>query len=68
MTEAFDVAGNEFSDARLEEVLYDSHGLEVETMGVNVIDCVRAFAGAAFQSDDITCLVLRRDHAGEGGG
>ncbi len=59
VTEAFDLAGNEFSDARLEEVLYDSHGLEVETMAVKVIDRVREFAGAAPQSDDITCLVIR---------
>jgi serine phosphatase RsbU (regulator of sigma subunit)/anti-sigma regulatory factor (Ser/Thr protein kinase) len=59
VTEAFDVAGGEFSDARLEEALHDSHGLEVEALGVNVIDRVRAFAGAAPQSDDITCLVIR---------
>ncbi len=63
VTEAFDVAGNEFSDARLEEVLYDSHGLEVETVAVNVMDHVRKFAGAAPQSDDITCLVIRYQSA-----
>ncbi len=59
ITEAFDMGGNEFSDSRLEEVLYHSRALSVETLGVKVIDHVHEFAGEAPQSDDITCLVMR---------
>ena len=53
------MGGNEFSDSRLEEVLYHSRALSVETLGVKVIDHVHEFAGEAPQSDDITCLVMR---------
>ena len=59
ITEAFDMGGNEFTDSRLEEALYHSRGLAVETLGVHVIDHVHEFAGEAPQSDDITCLVMR---------
>ena len=45
--------------APLEEVLYHSRALSVETLGVKVIDHVHEFAGEAPQSDDITCLVMR---------
>ena len=69
ITEAFDMGGNEFSDSRLEEALYHSRALSVETLGVHVIDHVHEFAGEAPQSDDITCLVMRyqpSEEAGEG--
>ena len=67
ITEAFDMEGNQFSDSRLEEALYQSRTLSVETLGVHVIDDVHEFAGEAPQSDDITCLVMRYQPSGEPG-
>ncbi len=60
ITEAFDESGKEFSEAALEEILREDADLSPEALGEKVIDRVHDFAGAAPQSDDITCLVLRR--------
>jgi phosphoserine phosphatase RsbU/P len=59
ITEAFDPAGNIFSDLRLKEVLYESRDLSVEALGRSVIGNVESFANGAPQSDDITCVVAR---------
>jgi serine phosphatase RsbU (regulator of sigma subunit) len=59
ITEAFDPAGNTFSELRLMEVLYESRGLSVEALGHRVIGDVEIFADGAPQSDDITCVVAR---------
>ena len=59
ITEAFDAAGTEFTETRLERALYDAHGVSVELVGSGVIDRVQRFAGDAPQSDDITCMVIR---------
>ena len=59
ITEAFDESGNEFSDAALEEVLRETPGLAPDALGEKTIGRVQDFAGAAPQSDDITCLVIR---------
>ena len=68
ITEAFDDSGNEFSEAALEEILSETPGLAPDALGEKVIGRVQEFASAAPQSDDITCLVLRRGRAGQGGG
>ena len=59
ITEAFDPAGNIYSDLRLKEVLYESRDLSVEALGRSVIGNVESFANGAPQSDDITCVVAR---------
>ena len=51
----------EFTEARLETVLADGHGLPVDVVLTNVTSAVVEFVGEAEQSDDITCIVLRYD-------
>jgi len=65
ITEAFDPAGNAFSELRLREVLYRAQGLSVEALGREVMGDVEAFARGAPQSDDITCVVIRYQRAAE---
>jgi serine phosphatase RsbU (regulator of sigma subunit) len=59
ITEAFDPAGNLFSDLRLKSLLFDARSLSVEALGRRVISDIEAFADGAPQSDDITCVVAR---------
>ncbi len=59
VTEAMDSEGNEFSELRLMEVLYESQGLSVEALSRRVIDHVSEFADSSEQFDDITCVALR---------
>jgi anti-sigma regulatory factor (Ser/Thr protein kinase) len=61
VTEAFDLAGNPFTELRLREVLYRAHSLSVEALGRRVIGDLDAFTDGAPQSDDITCVVIRYD-------
>ena len=63
ITEAMNVEHEEFTEARLEEVLADARGLPVESVMENVTSAVVKFVGEAEQSDDITCIVLRYDGA-----
>jgi sigma-B regulation protein RsbU (phosphoserine phosphatase) len=63
ITEAMNVEQEEFTEARLEEVLADARGLPVESVMENVTSAVVKFVGEAEQSDDITCIVLRYDGA-----
>ncbi|MGV6872375.1 PP2C family protein-serine/threonine phosphatase [Pseudochelatococcus sp. B33] len=59
ISEAMDPDGREFSEARLREALGSAHNEAVEIVIENVTRAVGRFVGAAEQSDDITCLVLR---------
>jgi len=59
VTEAMTVAGDMFGEKRLEDVLNQSKDLPVEALLTTVTDAIRDFVGAAPQSDDITCLVVR---------
>ena len=61
ITEAMNTEEEEFTEARLEGVLADGHGLPVDTVLTNVTSAVVDFVGEAEQSDDITCIVLRYD-------
>ena len=61
ITEAMNVDHEEFTEARLEAVLADGHGLPVDIVLTNVTSAVIEFVGGAEQSDDITCIVLRYD-------
>ena len=58
VTEATDVAKEEFSMARLHEVFAGGSPRDAREINDRVFDAVRRFAGGAQQSDDITCLVL----------
>jgi serine phosphatase RsbU (regulator of sigma subunit) len=59
VTEACDIAALEFGEARLCAALALAEGGAAATVEA-VIAAARAFAGAAAQSDDITCLALAR--------
>ena len=66
ITEAMNVEQEEFTEARLETVLAEGYDLPVDTVLTNVTSAVVNFVGAAEQSDDITCIVLRYDGKQDG--
>lgn len=66
VTEAFDSDGNEFGDRRLIEVLAAGGGLDPSSLLAKVTDAVGRFAASEAQSDDITCMAIRRDPVGGG--
>ncbi|MEJ0016155.1 MAG: PP2C family protein-serine/threonine phosphatase [Acetobacteraceae bacterium] len=59
VSEAMNLRSEKFGEVRLEAVLTQAAALPVDAMLEAVTDAVRDFAGAAPQSDDITCLVVR---------
>jgi phosphoserine phosphatase RsbU/P len=59
VTEAHDVNGDEFGEARLVEVLRASHGLPAGEVLSQVVAAVQAFARGAEQYDDVTAMVVR---------
>ncbi|MCX5515848.1 hypothetical protein C3941_05585 [Kaistia algarum] len=59
ISEAMDEGGQEFTEGRLKEALRGSGTDSVEVVLASVTDAVAQFVGAAAQSDDITCLVIR---------
>ena len=67
ITEAMNVDQEEFTEARLEEVLAEARDLPVDSVLENVTRAVVKFVGGAEQSDDITCVVLRYDGATDEG-
>ena len=67
ITEAMNVDDEEFTEARLEEVLAEGRDLPVDSILENVTSAVVNFAAGAEQSDDITCIVLRYDGTADHG-
>ncbi len=59
ISEAMDIGGDMFEEARLETVLSTGNQISVDAVIENVTLAVADFVGEAAQSDDITCLVLR---------
>jgi serine phosphatase RsbU (regulator of sigma subunit) len=59
MVDAFNHAGEEFSDARLVAGIKMLQGHSAEQSKQYLMQQVDAFVGATRQFDDITCLVLR---------
>jgi sigma-B regulation protein RsbU (phosphoserine phosphatase) len=59
VSEAMNLVEEPFGEKRLEAVLMQSAHLSVDEMLSAVTAAVAEFAGAAPQSDDITCLVVR---------
>ena len=60
VTEAMNAENEEFGEARLQEVFAQSPPTDPQAAARAVFEAVHAFAGGVKQSDDITCLVLRR--------
>lgn len=59
VTEAMNAERKMFTDDRLEEYLYGLGDRPTDEVVRGLVDAVRAFAGGAPQSDDITALVAR---------
>ena len=60
VTEAMNNEGEQFGVERLREVFRDSAPANSDEAAEMIFDAVNSFAGGAAQSDDITCLTLRR--------
>jgi phosphoserine phosphatase RsbU/P len=60
VTEAFDLAGGEFTTERLEALLADTAATAPEALVRRIVAEVRRFMAGAPQADDITCLVVTR--------
>ena len=60
VTEAMNNEGEQFGVERLREVFRDSAPGDSDEAAEMIFDAVNEFAGGAAQSDDITCLTLRR--------
>ncbi|MFZ2492308.1 MAG: SpoIIE family protein phosphatase [Thermoanaerobaculia bacterium] len=60
ITEAENVAGDEFDNERLETLLAGAAHVTAETLRDRIANAVDAFVGAAPQKDDQTLVVLRR--------
>ena len=60
VTEAMNKDGREYGLDRLLEVVIAASGSGAEQVTASIFESVREFAGAAPQSDDITCLTLCR--------
>lgn len=58
VTEAFNVAGEEFGEGRLMDIVIASHDRRAGEILENIFSGVRAFIGGADQSDDITVVVI----------
>lgn len=61
ISEAMNDANEEFGDDRLKAVLAGLAGASAEECCAKVMQAVREFSGPYIQSDDITCVALRRD-------
>ncbi|MCY4036586.1 MAG: PP2C family protein-serine/threonine phosphatase, partial [bacterium] len=60
VTEAMNADNQQFGLDRLIELFKNQPPESAAAANAAVFECVRAFAGDAPQSDDITCLALRR--------
>ena len=63
VTEAMNANGEEFGIEPLREIFAESPPRSAEEASATVFEAVSAFAGETPQSDDITCLTLRRNGA-----
>ena len=59
ITEAMNVANEEFSDERLEKFSLKISDLSAQEMLDQIVEKVNEFTKGAEQSDDITCLIVR---------
>ena len=60
VTEAMNESGEEYGMDRLREVVVGTSSQGADEVNRAIFDSVREFTGEAPQSDDITCLTLRR--------
>jgi sigma-B regulation protein RsbU (phosphoserine phosphatase) len=60
LTEATNVAGEEFGEARLEKMLADFRQLEPEEIGDRILVEVDTFLGDARLTDDLSIVVITK--------
>lgn len=60
ITEAFNVADEQFGESRLEEILKEGGGETAESLIDKIVEAVNKFAGEAPQADDLTLVVMKR--------
>jgi sigma-B regulation protein RsbU (phosphoserine phosphatase) len=59
VTEAMNVAGEEFGRERVVEAIARGHGTKPEVLLECLLDAVRTFSRGAPQADDVTAMILR---------
>ena len=64
--EYHDSGGDQFGEARVEEIVRSHHGASMEQLSATLLDAVQAFAAGAPQEDDITVVLVKRESAPAG--
>jgi len=64
--EYHDSGGDQFGEARVEEIVRSHHGTSMEQLSATLLDAVQAFAAGAPQEDDITVVLVKRESAPAG--
>jgi serine phosphatase RsbU (regulator of sigma subunit) len=59
VTEQENVAGDEFSISRLEEVIRNKQTVPAAALVADITEAVSAFAGTKAQADDLTVVVVK---------
>jgi serine phosphatase RsbU (regulator of sigma subunit) len=60
ITEAFNIADEQFGEARLEDILKDGVDDAADRLIERIVEAVNTFAGQAPQADDLTLVVMKR--------
>jgi anti-sigma regulatory factor (Ser/Thr protein kinase) len=61
--EYHDSGGDQFGEARVEEIVRSHHGASMERLSATLLDAVKAFGAGAPQEDDITVVLVKREPA-----
>jgi sigma-B regulation protein RsbU (phosphoserine phosphatase) len=64
--EYHNAGGEQFGEARVEEIVRSHHGESMAQLSTSLLDAVQAFADGAPQDDDITVVLVKRDGAPTG--
>jgi phosphoserine phosphatase RsbU/P len=63
--EYHDANGEQFGEQRVTDIVRTHHGKSAAELSALLLEAVEAFANGAPQEDDITVVLVKRDHAGE---
>ena len=61
--EYHNAAGEQFGEARVEEIVRSHHGASMARLSATLLDAIQAFAAGAPQDDDITVVLVKRETA-----
>ena len=59
--EYHDAGGEQFGEARVEEIVRSHHGESMAQLSAILLDAIQAFAAGAPQDDDITVVLVKRE-------